>query len=241
MSRLRIVSIGIAGLAAAALAVGCDTPQEGAFNNVLFTPTNCGYPVAGCDFEDSIGVGGKIDIHIEGIDGFSTAGIDLESANPDLLQVVAVGDTDGMPTWELTALGAGVVELQAMLDGVEQDFIEIPMQDVDSLTTANILGEAVGPTLADATDQAWTINADEAVSFQVTPMIGAGEGVPTMGRFGYAATIDVGLEDGALENQEPGDGYLYFSVPAGDYTAVFTSLENPDLTLSVAFHAAAAL
>jgi hypothetical protein len=231
------VRISLAALAAAALSVGCDQPKEGALNNVSFTPTNCGLLV-GCDFDDSIGVGGKIDVQISGIDGFSTAGIDLASRNPDVFDVVAVGDVGGEPTWEITANSAGIADLAALLDGEEQDFLEIAIQDVDHYISENILGTAVGPSADPNADEGWAINADERVTFQVTPTIG--DSVPTMGRFTFLATLDPEIEEGAMVDQEPGEGHLDFLVPPGDYIVDFES-DADGLTLSVAFHATAPL
>ena len=102
---MRITGLVLAATVLAA--VGCNTSQEGANGNVLFTPDQCGR-LDGCDFADSIGVGGTIQVHIQGIDGFSTAGVTLASNDEDVLYIQAIGDVGGKPTWEATGTGAGV-------------------------------------------------------------------------------------------------------------------------------------
>jgi hypothetical protein len=211
MTRLLIVLTAAAALAA------CNTSTEGANGNLAFTPTDCG--LIACNLADSIGVGGVISMHIRGLEGVSTAGAVLESENPDMLSVVAVPDVGGQPTWELQALNAGVTRVNAYTaDDVLLDFVEIPTQELTGLISQKIVGEAVGPTSDASYNEIWTVNADQAVSFQVRPVIGID--VPTMGRYVYTATVDSGMEAGLLE-ENLSDGYLYFNVPAGQYPVIF--------------------
>ncbi len=197
-------------------ATACNVSTDGANGNITFTPTDCGR--FGCDFDDSIGVGGVINVQIAGVDGVSTAGADLISDDPDLLSVTPIAD-QGQPTWELKSLAAGVARLTVLdSQGADLDFLEVPMQELTGLIGSNVLGNAVGPADDPSFDEVWTVNADEAVSFQVTPVIGID--VPTMGRYVYTATVDVGLEAGLIET-DLSEGYLYFEVPAGEYTASF--------------------
>lgn len=197
-------------------AIACDTSTDGANGNVAFTPTDCGR--LGCDFDDSIGVGGTIEVQIMGLEGISTAGADLISEDLELLSVRKVADR-GQPTWELQSLAAGVAILTVLdSEGADLDFLEVPMQELTGLIGSNILGNAVGPADDVTFDEVWTVNADEAVSFQVTPVIGID--VPAMGKYVYTATIDAGLEEGLIE-PNLSDGYLYFEVPAGEYAASF--------------------
>ncbi len=205
-------------LALAALtAVACDVTTQGANGNVNFTPTECGR--FACDFDDTIGVGGTIEVQIAGVDGVTTAGATLVSDDPSLLSVRPIGDIGGRPTWELQSLAAGVARL-TVLDAIddELDFIEVPMQEVAGLITNNVLGNAVGPSSDASFDEIWTVNADESVSFQVTPVVGIDSEV--MGRYVYTATIDAGLQAGLIDD-DLSEGYLYFSVPAGEYAASF--------------------
>lgn len=205
--------------AALALAAGCNQTTEGAEGKIAFTPDDCGR-VGGCDFDDSIGVGGVVDVNIQGIDGFSTAGLDLATSDPSVLTVVAIGDVGGRPTWELTGVGAGVARIYAIdRDDAELDFIEVGVQELSGLTFENFVGDAVGPTVEAGVDEAWTVNANQNVSFYVTPVVGAG--VPTMGRYEYVATIDQGIEDGLLEGADLGSGYLYFNALPDDYLVSF--------------------
>jgi len=213
MNKLILALAAVASLATAA----CDTSTSGANGNVSFTPTECGR--LGCNFDDSIGVGGVIQMQISGIDGISTAGADVVSDDADLLSVTAVGDVAGQPTWELQAFAPGVARI-AVLDSTdaELDFLEVPIQELTGVIAQNILGNAVGPADDATYDEVWTVNADQAVSFQMTPVIGLD--VPTMGKYVYTATVDAGLEEGLIE-ADLSEGYLYFQVPAGQYDASF--------------------
>ena len=198
-------------------AIGCDTSTEGTHGNVSFTPTECGR--IGCDFDNSIGVGGVVEMQISGIGGVSTAGVTIESRDPSLLSVIPVADVAGQPTWELQGLAAGVARLHVLTQGDDVlDLLEVPIQELTGLITQNILGNAVGPAEDAVYDEVWTVNADEAVSFQVTPVIGLD--APTMGTYQYTATVDAGLQAGLLD-QNLGEGYLYFNVPAGQYAVSF--------------------
>ncbi len=200
-------------------ALGCDTSQEGANGNVLFTPDQCGR-LDGCDFADSIGVGGTIQVHIQGLDGFSTAGVTLVSDDEDVLYIQAIGDVNGKPTWEATGIGAGVARIEAYDSTDEQvDFLEVGVQELSGLTLDPLVGDAVGPTTDASYDELWSVNADQPTSFQVTPVIGAG--VPTMGVYEYVATVDNVMNDGLMDGADLAAGYLYFDVPAGDYEVNF--------------------
>lgn len=204
-------------LATLASLAACNTSTEGAHGNIFFTPTECG--LTGCDLDDSIGVGGTIQMHIAGAEGVSTVGTTLVSDNPDLLSVVAIPDVGGRPTWELLALAAGVPTVTVYTQGEEVlDFVEVPTQDLTGIIANNILGDAIGPADDPNYDEVWTVNADQSVSFQMTPVIGLD--VPTMGKYVYTATIDAGLEAGLLDT-DLSEGYLYFNVPAGQYLATF--------------------
>lgn len=220
-----------------AATAACDVSQEGDQGNIRFTPTDCGR-VGGCDFEDSVGVGGTIAVQIEGIEGFSTAGVTLEAADPEVIALAPIGDIGNRPAWEITGIGAGVSRIIAYdSDDNEVDSLDVPVQELIGLTLENFVGDAVGPLDDSVYDEAWTVNADEPVSFYVTPLI-AGS-VPTMGRYDYITAVDQGMEAGMLEGADPAAGYIYFNVPAGDYTADFDDgLGN---TLSVIITAAAAL
>lgn len=204
-------------LLAALAAPGCNTSTEGANGNIVFTPMNCGR--LGCDFDDSIGVGGRLEVTIEGTEGVSTAGVTLDVDDPAVLSVTSIPDVGGRPAWELQGEGAGVAEILAIdADGFELDFLQVGVQELSGLAMTNVLGDAVGPDTDLDFDEVWTVNADEAVSFQVTPLIG--DGVPTMGVYTYTATIDAGMEVGLLDD-DLSQGYLYFNVPEGDYVVSF--------------------
>src|SRR5687768_10198273 len=87
-------------LATLLVATGCNTTTTGANEQIGFTPINCG-ALAGCAFADSIATGGVIAVHIDGLDGTSTVGVDLASRDLELMTVAAVADFGGEPTWEI--------------------------------------------------------------------------------------------------------------------------------------------
>jgi hypothetical protein len=198
----------------------CNTSQTGANGNVAFTPVECG-ELGGCDFADSIGVGGKINVTISGLDGTPTAGLDLASREPDKLDVVPGADVGGEPSWELTALTAGVVQLAAIdPDGNEVDFIEVPMQEVTKLTMVPFAGD-VTPITLDGVDEAFQVMADTAASWSVRPVI-AGD-VTTMGRYEFV-NIQGQPDISPFEavNSDPANGYLYVEhIDPGDYPIEF--------------------
>ncbi|HTM23204.1 MAG TPA: hypothetical protein VL172_21935 [Kofleriaceae bacterium] len=216
-------------------AIGCNTTTEGANGNIAFTPDNCStQDLRGCDFADSLGVGGKSFVQIEGVDGFSTAGVDLDTDDPDVLVVAPVADWGGRPTWEVTGTGPGVGRIVAYdPDQVQVDFVEVGVQLLSGLTTENFIGDAVGPDADPSYDEVWTINAGEQVSFYVTPLIG--DGVPTMGRYQYDAVVDEVLFANQTTQSDPAGGYLDFTVPAGEYPVTFENLFQQGLTLDVLF------
>jgi hypothetical protein len=229
---MRIVGLASV-LALVATSAACNVSQDGDQGNIRFTPSQCGR-IGGCDFEDSVGVGGRIAIQIEGLDGFSTAGVTLEAADPQVLTLEAIGDLGGRPAWEATAVGAGVSRVIAYdTDDNEVDSLDVPVQDLIGLTLENFVGDAVGPMDDSVYDQVWSVNADAEVSFYVTPLI-AGN-APTMGVYDYIAVVDQVLDTYMLEGSDPAAGYIYFRVPAGSYTVDFEN--DVGTTLSVLINA----
>ena len=208
-----------AALVAAVAAGGCNETAPGEMGVVLFTPDECGR-LDGCDFGDGIGVGGAIQVWIAGAEGVSTAGFDLWSEDPDILDVVAIPDQNNRPTWQLTGYAGGAARLWAM-DGAgnDVDFIDVPVRALSALTLEPFAGDAVGPTSDADFDEIWTVNAGANTSFYVTPLIGAGQ--PTMGVYEYGVTLDDGLFQSLLASAQPEIGYLYFNVLPGEYAASF--------------------
>ena len=221
------------------LAAGCNTSQEGAEGHILFTPDECGR-IGGCDFEDSIGVGGAIHVNISGIDGFSTAGVTLESNDTAVLDVTAIGDVGGRPTWEVIGTGAGVARIVAYdASDVEVDFLEVGVQELSGLILENFIGDAVGPTSDPDFDEIWSVNADQNTSFYVVPVIGSA-GVPTMGVYEYIAVVDSIMNANLLAGADLGAGYLYFNVPANDYAVHFENAYDATVAIDVLISAVAA-
>jgi hypothetical protein len=209
-------------LACLALAA-CNTSQTGANNRIAFTPAECGQPAEGCDLRDSMGVFGTIGMTIDGIDGEPTAGLDLASRDPDTLTIVPREDIGGQPAWDLTAHAPGVVQVAAVdPQGVEIDFVEVPIQDVIALTLEPYTTNIVGPAEEQGYDEAFTVNADEPVAWNVRPLIDGD--VTTMGRFSFETVTISGepdVTDFEAGTSDRPNGYLYVSLPAGDYPVEF--------------------
>lgn len=214
--------LGLIALSALMLTAACNESQDGAEGNISFTPDKCGRgDLGGCDFMDSIATGGTINVYIDGIGGFPTAGVDLVSGDTGVFTLAPTQNTGAAPTWELTAVGPGVARIIALdSSDTEVDFLEVSVQDPTGMTLENIVGDAVGPAAGDnESDEIWTINANANVSFYVRPTIGAN--VPTMGRFVYTPTLDTEISTGLTSAADPGNGYLAFTVGAGDHIATF--------------------
>jgi len=220
-----VCSLGIFLLAA------CNESKEGAYNNVLFTPRDCGAWNTGCDFDDSIGVGGAINVQIQGIDGFPTAGVTLAADDPDVLGVSVINDIGGRPAWELFGLDAGVARLEAYDANQELvDFLEIGVQAVTGLELEDFLGDAVATDPGEY-DETWIVQAGEDTSFYVVPTVGAGARI--MGRFPYTPYLDADMTAGLLASANVEEGYLAFNVAAGDYVVSFETTSADPVTLDV--------
>jgi len=217
------------------LSWGCNRSERGANDLIRFTPDDCGRP-DGCDFGDTVGVGGVIAVRINGIGGHPTAGIDLVSEDPDIFDASPTGNIAGSPAWEIFGAAPGVARLIAVdTDDVEVDWIDVVVRSVDSLTTINTLGDAVGPDLTDPDfDEVWAVNADTSVVFWVQPV--AADGTRLMGRYVYSATFDAGILDN-LDSTDVSSGRLSWSVPpgSGDYQASFDN--GQDNAIDVLFEA----
>ena len=225
---------------ALAAIAACNTSQNGANDRLRFTPDNCGQ-VGGCDFADSIGVGGKINVTLDSLDGTPTAGIDLASRDPDLLAVEPGEDIGGEPSWELTALGSGFADLAAIDSrGEEIDFITVPLEDVASVKMIDFVGNPVEGS-EDGFDQAWTVSAGEEVSWFIRPLVA--DGTETMGRFPTEIVINAGDPDITQFETASNDlekGYFYVTPAQGDYPLEFHfSYDFDNLWVSTVIHAVA--
>lgn len=235
---MNVIRNGAALLFGAALAAGCNTSTSGANDRISFTPDECGQLTSNCNLADSIGVGGQINIQIDSLDGTPTAGLDLASRDPDILAVERGADLNGAPSWLLTALAPGVADLAA-LDGTHEiDFVEVPVQAVAHLALEKVVGEAVGPTLEDGYDEAWTINADTQTSWFVRP-VASDDGV-LMGRFSYETVTVSGepdVTDFELENSDRPAGHLSVRLPPGAYPVTFELTLDQDVFVDAIIHA----
>ena len=221
MRSLASIVFAVAALAA------CNEAQPGANNNVAFTPLNCGNLALGCTFDQSLALWADVDVQIEGIDGFATAGLDLASSDPTVLVVQKVADQGGRPTWSLHGAGEGVATLAALdRTGLEADFTEIPVRAATHLSLTRILGDAVGPTLEGGV-QTWTVNAGQPVSLQARMLVD--ESAELIGRAAYTVTLPQGsrLLDSEVGGSAREQGYLYVSPPAGTYPFSFELAAAP--------------
>jgi len=229
--RVLLVSSFLVAIAA------CNTPSQGVEGNVLFTPDHCGNALLGCDFADPIATGGLVDVQISGIDGFSTAGLDLAARSPAVLSVTKVANQGGRPTWQLTGVGDGTSDLAAIDgSGREVDSIAITVRTPDHLGLMNLVGDAVGPAPEVGADEGWTVNADQLVSFQAIPRVGA---LDLMGRLAYDVVVPSGstLLDSEQSSSDRPTGYLYIQPPAGTYPFTFELTAATTVFVDVVLHA----
>jgi hypothetical protein len=231
--RVGTILVGVGALALAA----CNQSRAGVNDKILFTPVECGQ--LSCDFDDSVGVFGTIALQITGIDGQATAGLDLASRDTSVATVERRDDVGNAPAWDLHAHAAGVVEVAAVdTDGTEIDFVQIGIQDVTRLTMLPVVGDVVGPSTEADYDEAFTVNADEPVSWSIRPVI-AGD-VTTMGRFSFETVLDAGgpdLTQFETASSDRPNGYLYVQLPAGDYPVRFEVTEDIDVAVEAIIHA----
>jgi hypothetical protein len=222
-----------AALVMVAALAGCNESEDGAFDNVRFTPDDCGRVGTGCDFDDGLGAGGSVAVQVSGIDGFSTAGVDLASGTPDLLTVNRISDIGGAPAWELTGLAVGRARIEALQDGAEVDFLTVQVKSVVDLGVTAVLGEVAGGAGNGELDAVYTVTADAPVSFAAQPLDDSG--LVTMGRFLYEIEIDETLE--ILDGSDAEGGYLYFRAPAGDHEVTFRLVAEPDIQVTALIQA----
>ena len=135
-----LVALSLAGL------VGCDISTTGAEGKIAFTPDECGR-FGGCNFADHVGVGGSLFVHVSGLEGFSTVGIDVISGDPAIMQVTPTADIGGQATWEIFGVTPGTASLIAVdADGATVDYIDVQVVVPDRLILQNPIGQAVGPS-----------------------------------------------------------------------------------------------
>jgi hypothetical protein len=231
MRSLPCILLGLATLAA------CNESRTGANNNVSFTPLDCGNELIGCSFDSSLGLWSDTDVQIAGIDGFSTAGLDLASDDPSVLLVQRLPDEGGRPTWGLHGAGEGVARLVAIDgNGDEADFTEVAVRAATKLSLTKVLGDAVGPT-PEGNAQKWAVNAEQPVSFQARMLVD--ESAELIGRAAYTVTVPVGsrLLDSEVNGSDREKGYLYVSPPAGVYPFSFELAVAPTVKVDVIIEA----
>ena len=218
----------VLALTALLSAAACNSSTEGAFGNVAFTPLECGRVL--CTLDESVGVGGTINLRIAGLKGMTTVAATVSSEEVDLVSVFPVADQD-QPTWEIEALGPGTAIINVHgVDSQLMDFVELSIREPAYLSAKNILGDAVGPSDNPNYDEVWIVNADQEVSFQMTAI--NSDDQPLMGKFSFDATLDIGLENGLLDT-DLGRGYLHFNVPAGDYLATFKEVHGREIRMLI--------
>jgi hypothetical protein len=225
----------LGGLVAASLAA-CNEGREGANGRVEFTPLNCGNALLGCSFDRSLALWADADVQIAGIDGFSTAGLDLRSDDPGVLAVQKLPDQGGRPTWGLHGAGEGVARLQAFDGSGTVDFTEIAVRPAARLTLEKVLGNAVGPTIEGGAE-VFTVNAGEPVSLQARMVVDAS--AELIGRIAYTVTLPQGslLLDSELAGSDREQGYLYVEPPAGVYPFSFELAVAPTVKVEAVLEA----
>lgn len=217
----------------ALLPAGCNQSETGAEGNIRFTPTNCGR-ASGCAFGDGIAAGARVDVTIDGIDGFPTAGVDLVSDDTTVFDVSPTNDIGQEPAWTIDATGDGITRLVAVDgDGNDVDFIEVDVRLAETLTLDNTLGNAVGPQDGGSdADELWTVQAGDTAVFYVQPVDSVG--VHMMGRYTFSVLLDDGIADN-LGGDAPETGRLEWNVPFASGTDYLATFDNGDLILDVLF------
>ncbi len=214
----------------------CNAAQQGANDRVLFTPRACGNPLLDCTFDRPVAHGGFLEVQIRGVDGASVTGLDVASSNPGILSVIRAPEVGGVPSWQLHGATVGAVTLRATDAGAEVDFIDVSVVAPTRLGLVKIAGTAVGPTDEDGVDQAWTVTADQLVSFQVLPYA---TNTHLMGRLDYATELPAGSTLLATEqsSSDRTQGYLYVQPPAGDYPFSFALAADSTIAVDAVIHA----
>jgi hypothetical protein len=205
------------------LALAACSSSEGELGEVIFTPRECGRPL--CDFADAIGVGGLVNVQLTSDGDIPADELDLSSDSEDVLEVRQIADLAGAPAWELRGIEPGSSSLEVRDgDGDLIDKLRIQVHELASIGMQQVLGEDLGdPEERDGYDEAWTLQEREAYSFQVTPLVDS-DGTPTMGRYVYDWVLPPAIE-AALIDEDPSDGYLYFTTPDGNAPDNETAVE----------------
>ena len=210
----------------------CDTSTPGSSGVLDFSPTDCGR--IGCSFENPIAVGSIFSLQLAG--DANIRSLEIRSDDPRIFGVTVVPDVAGRPTWDISAIAVGETTLEAIevresQDGTDEitvvDRLAISVSEVSTLKLSHFLGVATGPTPADGVDESWTVEADQPVSFRVTPFDESD--APMLGRFEYTVVLDDEIRLGLID-QELDEGRLYVRVPLGRWSGQWTDGQRRSLS-----------
>ncbi len=217
-----------------ATAVACNSSTPGSNDLIGFSPLDCGR--IGCSFDATIATGSRLNLHIAATE-INVRRLEVRSSDSQRLTVTPIVDIAGRPTWELHALAAGEVSLEAFRPsstGGEEptiDRLTINVDDLTNLRLVHFLGSASGPNQADGFDESWTVVANSPVSFRVTPFDSAD--VAMLGRFDYVVHLDPELTSGLIDSQVD-EGRLYLRAPPGNFAAMWTDNVGRTLRAQIA-------
>ena len=204
----------------ALLAAACGDSTEGANGLIDFTARDCGRPA--CTFDEDIAAD-------------STLTVDLSPADSDVsldevdLDVEGAGVTrQDATSFEVEFGDEGAVALVVVgPDGEELDHLDVQVASADELSLELDDGDAGGPDEGGAHDETWTLAADDAASFYVTPLDLAG--TPLMGRFDYTQ-ISTSPELEAEINADVADGHFEVSLEeTGEHWTVIRNSHLADV------------
>ena len=191
----------------------CDETTTGDFQQVDFTPTDCGMNL-GCSFSDDLAVGGEMTVRAEPGDGVAVDVADLQSADP---RIAFVDGYYGNDEWSVIGSGVGFTDLIALdAGGAVVDVIRI---EVDEPTELFVDGHGQEtPRLRAGEVTEWTADAGQDVELDVRP---ARFGSELMGNMLYEAAVSSSMAASMDFNSNPGEGRLRITAAEGLHDATF--------------------
>ena len=194
--------------------VACDISSTGDNGELNFTPTECGVSL-GCDFDDSIAVGGTLHVTVDG--GADT--YQLDSSDNDVVRIT--GDVRSN-RWELLGVGIGRADLIAYDDSGEAiDWLTVEVDAVDTLAFDRQWGTVTEHAGDGEFDVIYTLKAGEEVGFDIRPMYRRTE---LMGHMQFVSAITPELNSALDYRADLARGELSFrTFSVGEHAVSFAA------------------